>query len=141
MYILIFRLYVREKFDLFFDFYLVGLEKILCKKKNQRGMKSPKKKIAEKNKKKEKKKTHQGRADFLKIMLFTCFKTFFYVLRVNYCSVIFKAFKKLYFKLFFLRFLFLSLVRFFEVSVNIRIIKKTKLLRFNTYAIMYICKK
>lgn len=43
------------------------MEKNFQLKKIQKGMKSPKKKTAEKNKKtkKEKKKTHQGRADFL----------------------------------------------------------------------------
>ena len=41
---------------MFLDFYLVGMEKNLKAKKTKRGMKSPKKKTAEKNKKTKKKK-------------------------------------------------------------------------------------
>ena len=47
---------MRPKFVLFSDFYLVGMEKNLKAEKKQKGMKSPKKKTVEKNKKTKKKK-------------------------------------------------------------------------------------
>ena len=47
---------MRGNLSCFLDFYLVGMEKNLKAEKKQKGMKSPKKKTVEKNKKTKKKK-------------------------------------------------------------------------------------
>jgi hypothetical protein len=63
---------VRGILSCFLDFYLVGMEKNFLLKKNQKGMKSPKKRTAEKNKKtkKRKRKKHtKGRADFYNLVI------------------------------------------------------------------------